>query len=55
VIVTATLLWTLLFAAGAVMAELGGVKSVDATAAANPGCNVTGCIPMSASRFTVAC
>src|SRR5689334_21909627 len=31
------------------------VVSVEADAATSPACNVLGCAPMSASRFTVAC
>ena len=42
-------------AAGAVMADVGGVVSVVAAAATSPDCKVAGCAPMSARRLTVAC
>ena len=39
-----------------VMADVGAVVSVDAVAAVKPDISVTGwTLPMSASRFTVAC
>ncbi len=41
--------------AGAVIAEVGAVVSVEAVAATRPACNVAGWACMSASRFTVAC
>src|SRR5450755_4697730 len=42
-------------AAGELIVELGGVVSLDAVVAVNPGSSVAGCAPMSASRLTVAC
>jgi hypothetical protein len=41
--------------AGLVIMDTGGVVSVDAWAAMSPLCNVAGCTPISAKRFTVAC
>src|SRR6185503_2873903 len=41
--------------AGEVIVEVGGARSVDATAATRPDCIVPGCAPMSAKRLTVAC
>src|SRR5262249_49478649 len=37
--------------AGVEIDEVGG----DLAAAISPGCNVAGCTPISASRFTIAC
>ena len=41
--------------AGDVIVTVGGVVSVDLSAATRPACSVLGCAPMSASRLTVAC
>src|SRR5919106_1858821 len=46
---------TVLFAAGAVIAEVGAVASDDGVAPVRSLCNVAGCAFMSASRFAVAC
>src|SRR6266851_2091316 len=42
-------------APGDVIADVGGVWSVEAVAATRPGCIVVGWAPMSASRLSVAC
>ena len=42
-------------AAGEPIAVVGGVVSVEAVAAVSPLRSVSGCTPMSANRFTVAC
>ena len=35
--------------------ETGAIVSEDFVAISSPPCNVAGCMPMSANRFTVAC
>src|SRR5437660_7126852 len=40
---------------GEVIADVGGVASLDCVAAVRPDCRVEGCAPMSASKLTVAC
>jgi hypothetical protein len=46
---------TVVPAAGEDITDLGGVVSVEGVAGTSPLCNVTGCTPISARRFTVAC
>ncbi len=41
--------------AGEEIVTTGGLTSVDCVAGIKPDCNVAGCIPISANRFTVAC
>ena len=40
---------------GEVIVAVGAVKSDDWEAAVKPACNVPGCTPISANKFTVAC
>ena len=41
---------------GVAIVDTGGVVSVDLLAGTNGGaCNVAGCTPISASKFTIAC
>ena len=40
---------------GEVIVEIGAAASVEPVAGVSPGRSVTGCTPMSAKRFTVAC
>jgi hypothetical protein len=54
-IVTAVPVLTVWPEAGLVIMDTGGVVSVDACAVISPLCNVAGCTPISAKRFTVAC